>query len=228
VYNGHCGLKTQIFGFDYLNIRYSSSNMVLGQQQSHPLTIYIAPKTLSSSTPANLFTPGLSVHHATLFPFLLSLQLPASPMASWSKSPLPSLTGLPLRSATMHPLVHCPLVSTLKSSVLNFHLSSPAESAYQIVSGSCSCKPIFVASCCGLRARFFLKVASRKRVDHSARGEPVMGGLVVWDLKREAGRRWGSVMSVVKVSQAYTSTRRNQEVPSGNSLSVSCLLSFSG
>lgn len=36
-------------------------------------------------------------------------------------------------------------------------------------------------------------------MDHSTRGEPATGGVVVWDLKSVAGSRWGSVMSVYDV-----------------------------
>jgi hypothetical protein len=57
-----------------------------------------------------------------------------------------------------------------------------------------------VASFCGLRERFFLNVAARKRVHHSARGDPAMGGVVVWEVKRVEGRRWGSVISISYVS----------------------------
>jgi hypothetical protein len=66
----------------------------------------IAPNTLSSKTPANLSVPGLFTHHSTLFPLLLSPQPPASPTTSSSRSPVPSLIGLPLRSAMIHPRVH--------------------------------------------------------------------------------------------------------------------------
>ena len=117
--------------------------------------IYSFPNTLSSSTCANKSTPGLFVHQATLFPLLVSLQPPASPTTSSSRSLVPSVTGLPLRSATIQPRVHCPLVSTLRSSVLNSQPGSEVESAYQMVSGSCSCKPSFEGSCCGLSERFF-------------------------------------------------------------------------
>jgi hypothetical protein len=51
-----------------------------------------------------------------------------------------------------------------------------------------------------LREAFFLNVASRKSEAHSANGEPAIGGVVVYDLKRDAGRRWRSVMSVLYVS----------------------------
>jgi hypothetical protein len=57
-----------------------------------------------------------------------------------------------------------------------------------------------VASFCGLRERFFLNVAARKRVHHSARGDPATGGVVVWEVKRVEGRRWGSVISIWGVS----------------------------
>jgi hypothetical protein len=150
---------------------------------------YTAPNTLSNSTPANLSTPGLCVHQLTLFPLLLSLQPPASPTTSSSKSPVPSVIGRPLRSATIHPLVHCPLVSTRKSSVLKVHLASEVDMAYQIVNGSWSCRPSLSLSCCGLSERFFWKVAVRNSVDHSTRGEPATGGVVVWDLKSVAGSR---------------------------------------
>jgi hypothetical protein len=164
---------------------------------SHAFRLQTAPKTLSNNTPAKISVPGLPVHQLTLFPLLLSIQPPASPTTSSSSSPFPSLTGLPLRSATIHPRVHCPLVSTLRSSVLNSHFGSEAVSAYQMVSGSCSWRPRLDGSCCGFRDAFFWKVAVRKRVDHSARGEPAMGGDVVWDLKSFAGRRWGSVISTL-------------------------------
>lgn len=45
-----------------------------------------------------------------------------------------------------------------------------------------------------------MNVASRKSVAHSASGEPATGGEAVYDLKSDAGRRWGSVMSVWHIS----------------------------
>jgi hypothetical protein len=178
-------------------------------QLSHTL-----PNILSNKCPANTSVPGLCVHQATLFPLLESLlryhvrnepshklctrttyHPPASPITSSSKPPFPSVTGLPLRSATIQPLVHCPLVSTLKSSILNVHFSSAAQLAYHTVNGSCSCSPIFSRSCCGLSERLFSNVALRKSVAHSASGLPAMGGEVVYDLKSLAGSRWRSVMS---------------------------------
>jgi hypothetical protein len=141
--------------------------------------LYKAPKTLSNNNPPKTSTPGLCVHQLTLFPLLLSLQPPASPTISSSKSPAPSLTGLPLRSATMQPRVHCPLVSTRKSSVLKSHFGFEAHEAYHTHRGSWSWRPIVVASFCGLRERFFWNVALRKSVAHSASGEPAMGGVVV-------------------------------------------------
>jgi hypothetical protein len=143
------------------------------------LFLYTFPNTLSNKCPAKTSTPGLCAHHETLFPLLESLHPPASPTTSSFRSPSPSVIGLPLRSATIHPLVHCPLVSTLKSSVLNTHFSFSGHDAYHTHSGSWSWRPILVASCWGLRERFFLKVASRKREDHSTMGDPATGGVVV-------------------------------------------------
>jgi hypothetical protein len=48
-----------------------------------------------------------------------------------------------------------------------------------------------------LRERFFWNVAFRNSVAHSARGEPAMGGVVVYDLNSVEGRRGGSVMSIL-------------------------------
>jgi len=95
-----------------------------------------------------------------------------------------------------------------------------------MVSGSCSCSPRLDASCCGLRDWFFWNVEVRKSVDHSARGEPAMGGDVVCDLKREAWRTWRSVISTSH--QFPPSFDIEVHLPNGNSFRTSCLLSFSG
>ena len=118
-------------------------------RSSHPCLspAQIFPNTLSNSTPANRSTPGLPVHLSIRFPLLVSLQPPASPMASSSKLSVPSCTLLPLVSTIQHPLVHWPSVSTLiSSSLVNFQSGSLGQRAYHMVRGSCSCRPIVVGS----------------------------------------------------------------------------------
>lgn len=69
--------------------------------------------------------------------------------------------------------------------------------AYQIVNGSCNCKPSLDGSCCGFRDRFFWNVEVRKCVDHSANGLPETVGDVVCDWNSEAGSMCCSVMSML-------------------------------
>jgi hypothetical protein len=68
------------------------------------------------------------------------------------------------------------------------------------------------ASFCGLSERFFANVALRKRVDHSARGDPAIGGVVVCEVKRVEGSWWSSVISISCVSM-YISVYGREEVP---------------
>jgi hypothetical protein len=157
-----------------LYIDSGSSNQHLPSRQS---TVYPSslPNTRSNSSPANRSTPGLFVHHMTLFALLLSPHPPASPTTSTAMSPSRSTTGRPRRSTMQHPRVHCPLVSTRTSPVLNSHAALPADSAYHTVSGSCSCSPSLDSSWFGFRLSSLRNVVSRNSDDHSASGDPSTG-----------------------------------------------------
>jgi hypothetical protein len=49
-------------------------------------------------------------------------------------------------------------------------------------------------------------------VDHSARGDPAIGGVVVCEVKRVEGSWWSSVISISCVSM-YISVNGREEVP---------------
>lgn len=65
-----------------------------------------SPNTLCNNTLPNLLSPGLLVHHATLFPLLVSLQPPASPTTSSLRSPSPSVTCISIFSSVTHPHIY--------------------------------------------------------------------------------------------------------------------------